>query len=108
MFASYYLRREYFFDVHPPLAKLLVALAAWFAGFKGDFDFTNIGNSYTANKIPYWGMRALPATLGSLTVPVVYHIMHESGYPTIVAAFSAIVILFGKPLRYFRMLRPWH
>ena len=44
-------------------------------------------------------MRALPAILGSLTVPIVYYIMQESGYSTIVAAFSAIIILFGKSLR---------
>lgn len=43
-------------------------------------------------------MRALPAILGSLTVPIVYYIMQESGYSTIVAAFSAIIILFGKSL----------
>lgn len=95
-FAAYYLRREYYFDVHPPFAKLLIALAGWFVGFEGDFDFTNIGDSYTASNVPYWGMRALPAIFGSLTVPAVYYIMHESGYPTIVAAFSAIMILFGK------------
>lgn len=41
-------------------------------------------------------MRALPAILGSLTVPVVYAIMKESGYSTIIATFSAILILFGE------------
>jgi dolichyl-phosphate-mannose-protein mannosyltransferase len=97
-FAAYYLRREYYFDVHPPFAKLLFALAGWFVGFEGDFDFSNIGDSYSANNVPYWGMRALPAILGSLTVPLVYAIMKESGYSTIICAFSAIIILFGEVL----------
>lgn len=44
-------------------------------------------------------MRALPAILGSLTIPVIYGIMKESGYSTIIAAFSASLILFGEFLR---------
>ncbi|KAG6845492.1 hypothetical protein H0H87_008389 [Tephrocybe sp. NHM501043] len=95
-FASYYLRREYYFDVHPPFAKMLFALAGWFVGFDGNFQFENIGDSYTTNHVPYIGLRALPAILGSLTVPVVYAIMKESGYSTIIAAFSATIILFDN------------
>jgi dolichyl-phosphate-mannose-protein mannosyltransferase len=95
-FASHYILREYYFDVHPPFAKLLFGLAGWFVGFDGNFSFENIGDSYTANHVPYVGMRALPAVLGSLTVPVVFGIMKESGYSTIVAAFSASLILFGE------------
>jgi dolichyl-phosphate-mannose-protein mannosyltransferase len=41
-------------------------------------------------------MRALPAILGSLTVPVVYAIMKESGYATVIAAFSAAIVLFDN------------
>lgn len=67
----------------------------WFVGFDGHFSFENIGDSYTENHVPYVGMRALPAILGSLTVPVVYAIMKETGYSTVVAAFSASIILFG-------------
>ena len=81
--------------MHPPFAKLLLGLAAWFVGFDGKFDFESIGDSYTANHVPYVGMRALPALLGSLTVPVVYGIMKESGFPTAIAAFSASLVLFG-------------
>ncbi|KAH7926032.1 glycosyltransferase family 39 protein [Leucogyrophana mollusca] len=95
-FASFYLTREYYFDVHPPFAKLLFGLAGWFVGFDGHFTFENIGDSYTENHVPYVGMRALPAILGSLTVPIVYAIMKETGYSTIVAAFSAIIILFDN------------
>jgi dolichyl-phosphate-mannose--protein O-mannosyl transferase len=41
------------------------------------------------------GMRALPAIFGSLTVPVVYGIMKESGYGNVISAFSASIVLFG-------------
>ena len=30
-------------DVHPPLAKLLLTLAAYLSGFDGNFDFQQIG-----------------------------------------------------------------
>ncbi|KAG8928634.1 hypothetical protein FRC03_012092 [Tulasnella sp. 419] len=95
-FAAYYINREYYFDVHPPLAKMLLALAGWFAGFNGEFEFTNIGDSYSIHHVPYVGIRSLPAFLGSLTVPVVYAIMKESGYPTAIAAFSACLVLFDN------------
>jgi dolichyl-phosphate-mannose-protein mannosyltransferase len=94
-FASHYISREYYFDVHPPLTKLLFGLAGWFVGFDGKFKFENIGDSYTENHVPYVGMRALPALLGTLTIPVIYGIMKESGYSNIIAAFSASLILFG-------------
>ncbi|KAI0343077.1 glycosyltransferase family 39 protein [Trametopsis cervina] len=95
-FAAHYISREYYFDVHPPLTKLLFGLTGWFVGFDGKFKFDNIGDSYTDNHVPYVGMRAFPAILGSLTVPLVYAIMKESGYSTVVAAFSASLILFDN------------
>lgn len=95
-FAAYYLQRQYYFDVHPPFAKMLFALAGWFVGFDGSFHFDSIGDSYTENNVPYVGMRALAAIFGSLTIPVVYAIMKESGFSTLIAAFSAALILFDN------------
>ena len=42
-FATKYIKSKFFMDVHPPLAKLLLTLAAFLAGFRGDFDFKEIG-----------------------------------------------------------------
>ncbi|KAG8889578.1 hypothetical protein FRB98_003640 [Tulasnella sp. 332] len=92
-FAAYYIKREYYFDVHPPLAKMLLGAAGWFVGFDGDFEFATIGDSYSVHHVPYIGIRSLGAFLGSLTVPIVFAIMKESGYPTAIAAFSSLLVL---------------
>lgn len=41
-FAAKYLKTQYYVDVHPPLAKLLITLAAFIGGFDGQFDFKDI------------------------------------------------------------------
>jgi dolichyl-phosphate-mannose-protein mannosyltransferase len=93
-FASYYLEKTYFFDVHPPFGKLLFALMGWLVGYDGHFHFENIGDSYISNKVPYVAFRSLPALLGALTVSVVYLIMWESGYslPACVVAAGLILL----------------
>ncbi|KAK7226475.1 hypothetical protein V2G26_014478 [Clonostachys chloroleuca] len=93
-FASYYLERTYFFDVHPPFGKLLFAFMGWLVGYDGHFHFDNIGDSYITNKIPYVAFRSLPAILGALTVTVTYLIMWESGYslPACILAASLVLL----------------
>ncbi|RYP23095.1 hypothetical protein DL765_001350 [Monosporascus sp. GIB2] len=93
-FASYYLEKTYFFDVHPPLGKLLFALMGWLVGYDGHFHFENIGDSYIANKVPYVAFRAMPALLGALTVSVVFLIMWESAYslPACIVAAGLVLL----------------
>lgn len=95
-FASYYLQRTYFFDVHPPLAKLFLGFAGWVIGYDGHFLFDNIGDSYIKNKVPYVGLRAFPAILGSLTVPIVFLIMKDSGYGLPACIIAASMVLFDN------------
>lgn len=95
-FASYYLQRTYFFDVHPPFGKLLFALMGWLIGYDGHFLFDNIGDSYIDNKVPYIPLRAMPATLGALTIPVVFLIMWESGYSLPACVLASGLVLFDN------------
>ncbi|KAL9106075.1 MAG: hypothetical protein Q9227_008861 [Pyrenula ochraceoflavens] len=95
-FASYYLQRTYFFDVHPPFGKLLFALMGWFVGYDGHFLFDNIGDSYIDNKVPYVAFRAMPALMGSLTVPTIFLIMWESGYSLPACITAAGLVLFDN------------
>jgi dolichyl-phosphate-mannose-protein mannosyltransferase len=68
----------------------------WFVGYDGEFLFENIGDSYITNKVPYVAYRALPAFLGSLTVPTVFLTMWESGYSVPACVVSASLILFDN------------
>ncbi|KAK5722537.1 Dolichyl-phosphate-mannose--protein mannosyltransferase 4 [Elasticomyces elasticus] len=95
-FASYYLQRTYFFDVHPPFGKLLFAFAGWLVGYDGSFLFENIGDSYITNKVPYVAYRSMPALMGSLTVTTVFWIMWESGYSLPACIVAASIVLFDN------------
>ncbi|OAV94016.1 hypothetical protein PTTG_06724 [Puccinia triticina 1-1 BBBD Race 1] len=95
-FLSYYLKREFFFDVHPPLAKLMLAAHAWLIGYKGEFAFENIGDNYIDSNVPYVGLRSFSAILGSLTPMLVYAIMKESGYPAFASTISACLVVFDN------------
>lgn len=79
-FASYYLERTYFFDLHPPFAKMLIAAVGWLVGFDGKFKFENIGDSYIEHSVPYIPLRALSAILGTLTVTLMFETLKQCNY----------------------------
>ncbi|KAM3422357.1 Dolichyl-phosphate-mannose--protein mannosyltransferase [Cercospora zeina] len=93
-FASKYIKGRFFMDVHPPLAKLLITLAGWLAGFDGNFDFKDIGKDYLEAKVPYVAMRLLPALLGVLAVPTMFLTLKASGCKTVTAALGAGLLTF--------------
>lgn len=82
-------------DVHPPLAKMLIALAGWLAGFNGDFDFKEIGKDYLEPGVPYVAMRLFPAICGILLVPITFLTLKAAGCRTATAALGASLIVFG-------------
>lgn len=100
-FASNYLRREYFFDVHPPLGKLLIAAVGYFLGYEGNFTFGNIGTSYVGTTAPYVAMRSMMVMFGLMTVSLSFMTMLEMGFSAISSAFAASLLVFGKQKLYF-------
>mmetsp|Transcript_20912 Transcript_20912/g.34463 ORF Transcript_20912/g.34463 Transcript_20912/m.34463 type:complete len:584 (-) Transcript_20912:302-2053(-) len=94
-FTNHYLRGEYFFDIHPPLGKLLIALAAKIAkpNYDGKFDFGKIHNHFD-DEVPYVAMRFLPATACALQVVVMYMVSRQMGLSSNVALAAASGVLF--------------
>lgn len=97
-FAAKYLKNEFFGDVHPPLARLLVTLSAWVGGFKGNFDFYDIGADYLKPGVPFVVMRTFTGALGALVVPVAYITLRCVGVSSIMSATGAIMLLFDNAL----------
>ncbi|KAJ2312807.1 Dolichyl-phosphate-mannose--protein mannosyltransferase 4 [Coemansia sp. RSA 2704] len=97
-FASYYLRRQYHFDIHPPCAKMMIALGGWLVGYDGHFLFEKIGMDYMANGVPYIMLRAWVAAWGAALPPLVYMIMAESGYSVAASLLAALLVTFDNAL----------
>lgn len=95
-FASKYIKGRFFMDVHPPLAKLLITLAGWLAGFDGEFDFKDIGKDYLEPGVPYVYMRLFPAVCGILLAPTMFLTLKASGCRSVTALMGAGMIIFGK------------
>ncbi|KAI1323812.1 glycosyltransferase family 39 protein [Xylariaceae sp. FL0255] len=74
-FGSHYIKRELFFDVHPPLGKILVGLSGVMAGYNGSFEFKS-GEAYPED-VDYTFMRAFNAFWGILCVPLAYYTARE-------------------------------
>lgn len=92
-FGSHYLKREFYFDVHPPLGKMLVGLAGLLAGYDGSFEFKS-GEVYP-NEVPYVAMRVILATFGVAMVPLGWYTAVELGMSLWACHLTALMVLCG-------------
>lgn len=98
-FGSHYLKREFYFDVHPPLGKMLVGLSGLLAGYDGDFKFES-GHKYPET-LNYVFMRIFNAAWGAAVVPIAYYTGKQLGFSERASIFGAVMCLCGndRPLQ---------
>ncbi|XP_038262630.2 protein O-mannosyl-transferase 2 isoform X2 [Dermochelys coriacea] len=89
---SYYINRTFFFDVHPPLGKMLIGLAGYLSGYDGTFPFQKPGDRYEHHN--YIGMRGFCAFLGSCLVPFCYLTVLELSKSLSAALLAASILIF--------------
>ncbi|ORX88490.1 glycosyltransferase family 39 protein [Basidiobolus meristosporus CBS 931.73] len=90
-FGSYYLKRQFYHDVHPPLGKMLVALGGLISGYDGSFEFKS-GEVYPGN-LHYGVMRSFTALFGVVMVPLAYLTAIEFKFSKKAAFLSALMVL---------------
>ncbi|KAM3919941.1 protein O-mannosyl-transferase 2 isoform 2-T2 [Leptodactylus fuscus] len=88
---SYYINRTFFFDVHPPLGKMLIGFAGHLTGYNGSFPFLKPGQSYGSHS--YVGMRGFCAFLGALLPPFIFLIVLQLSRSVAVALLASLLIL---------------
>ncbi|XP_015113145.1 protein O-mannosyl-transferase 2 [Diachasma alloeum] len=88
---SWYINRTFFFDVHPPLGKMLIALSGYLTGYDGRFPFEKPGDKFEDTK--YLGMRIFCTFLGATIVPLAYLIVWDLTKSTRASVLSAMFIL---------------
>lgn len=77
-FGSYYIEHSFYFDVHPPLGKLLVGLSGYLAGFDGKFKFDSGARFPEGPQFTY--MRIFNSVFGILCTPLAYFSALELGW----------------------------
>ncbi|XP_064622929.1 protein O-mannosyl-transferase 2-like [Lineus longissimus] len=89
---SWYINRTFFFDVHPPLGKMLIGFAGQLTGYDGTFAFDKPGDKYR-NSSDFVGMRVFCACFGALLVPFAYHIVYILSQSVPAALLAGIIVL---------------
>ncbi|XP_045537756.1 protein O-mannosyl-transferase 2 [Papilio machaon] len=89
--ASWYINRTFFFDVHPPLGKMLIALSGKLSGYDGKYPFEKPGDKYNGTR--YEGMRIFCTTLGALTVPITFLSIWEMTQSLEATSIGTILLL---------------
>lgn len=89
-FLSAYFTHQYYFDIHPPLGKLILAGWGWLWGYQPGFSFASIGEVYPDRL--YMALRFLPTLAGALLPLVIYGVARRLKLSRPAAALAGILV----------------
>ncbi|MBX4211762.1 MAG: phospholipid carrier-dependent glycosyltransferase [Candidatus Yanofskybacteria bacterium] len=95
-FISGYYTGEYYFDIHPPLGKLIIAGFAKLFHFQPEFSFAEIGEKFPDKK--YEALRFLPSLAGTLLPLVIFALALELGLKRRTAFMAGLFIVLENAL----------
>jgi len=95
-FISGYFTGEYFFDIHPPLGKLLISGMGYLTGFEPGFSFANIGETFPDRH--YLWLRFLPALAGTLLPLIIFLLAKELNFSSRSSLLAALLVIFENTL----------
>ncbi len=91
-FGAYYLLHEFYFDVHPPLGKLLIGLSGYLANFNGSYLFES--GEYYPSHVDYGTMRVFNSVFGILCSPVTYYTCKALGFNLWTVYLVSLMVVF--------------
>ena len=92
-FVNGYITGDYFFDIHPPTGKLLLALSAWLGGYYGSQSWDKIGLDI-APEVNLYALRCLPALQGAVVPPLLFATARSIGLSRPASLVPAAAALF--------------
>lgn len=98
-FPAHYFTGEYYFDIHPPLAKLMLAGLASFFGYAppSNFDFSTIGNKFPEEgKGFFYFLRFVIALFGVILVGAIYWLSKQIFSSKLVAFLAGLLVIFDN------------
>jgi dolichyl-phosphate-mannose--protein O-mannosyl transferase len=96
-FTNWYSLSQFYFDIHPPLGKMVMFLFANLSEYDGLLKFAHVQNGRYAN-IAYVQLRVTPACLSALCCPLSYLSVRLSGFSRVAAVTSALLLIFDTSL----------
>lgn len=96
-FTNWYTQSQFFFDIHPPLAKLIMFYFANLSEYQGDIDFVYRNNSQYTNPA-YIQLRITPSIISSLCPVLIYLSMRILSFSILSSLTSSMLTLFDTSL----------
>ncbi|MBI2626981.1 MAG: phospholipid carrier-dependent glycosyltransferase [Parcubacteria group bacterium] len=95
-FISAYFTGEYYFDIHPPLGKMMIAGVAKLVNFHPGFSFENIGQKFP--DATYQWLRFLPKLFGAVLPVIIFLFALELGISPLFSFLAGLFLVLDNAL----------